>query len=244
MRDEMHERIQRGLVLIDTDGTEIGQINGLSVLQLGGFRFGMPARITATMRLGEGEVVDIERETELGGPIHSKGVFILGSCLSARYVANRPLSLAASLTFEQSYSGVEGDSASLAELCTLLSSLARGPIRQSLAVTGSINQLGRVQPIGGVNEKIEGFFDVCRARGLSGEQGVIFPATNVGHLMLRADLVEAARAGTFHLYAVSCVDEAIALLTGLEAGVEDAQGDFPPARQPQWLRAGAAGGTG
>jgi lon-related putative ATP-dependent protease len=229
MRDEMHERIQRGLVLIDTDGTEIGQVNGLSVLQLGGFRFGMPVRITATTRLGEGEVVDIERETELGGPIHSKGVFILGSYLGARYAANRPLSLAASLTFEQSYSGVEGDSASLAELCTLLSSLARAPIRQSMAVTGSINQLGRVQPIGGVNEKIEGFFDVCRARGLSGEQGVIFPDTNVEHLMLRADLVEAARAGTFHLYAVSCVDEAIALLTGLEAGVEDAQGDFPPA---------------
>ena len=228
MRDEMHERIQRGIVLIDTDGTEIGQVNGLSVLQLGGFRFGMPARITATTRLGEGEVVDIERETELGGPIHSKGVFILGSYLGARYAANRPLSLAASLTFEQSYSGVEGDSASLAELCALLSSLARAPIRQSLAVTGSINQLGRVQPIGGVNEKIEGFFDVCRARGLSGEQGVIIPAANVDHLMLRADLVDAVREGRFRVYPVNCVDEALELLTGLEAGVENTQGDFPP----------------
>ena len=229
MRDELQERIQRGQVLIDSSGAEIGQVNGLSVLQLGSFRFGMPARITATTRLGEGEVVDIERETELGGPIHSKGVFILGSYLGARYAANRPLSLAASLTFEQSYSGVEGDSASLAELCALLSSLARAPIRQSLAVTGSINQLGRVQPIGGVNEKIEGFFDVCRQRGLSGEQGVIIPAANVEHLMLRGDVVQAVRDGKFQVYPVTCVDEAIALLTGLEAGAEDEQGDFPPA---------------
>jgi lon-related putative ATP-dependent protease len=227
MRDEMHERIQRGIVLIDSSGAEIGQVNGLSVLQLGSFRFGLPARITATTRIGEGEVVDIERETELGGPIHSKGVFILSSYLGARYAANRPLSLAGSLTFEQSYTGVEGDSASLAELCALLSSLARAPIRQSLAVTGSINQLGRVQPIGGVNEKIEGFFDVCRARGLSGEQGVIIPAANVEHLMLRAEVVEAVRAGRFQVYPVTRVDEAIALLTGLEAGEEDGQGDFP-----------------
>ena len=171
-------------------------------------------------------MVDIERETELGGPIHSKGVFILSSYLGARYSGDTPLALSASLTFEQSYADVEGDSASLAELCALLSSLAGIPLKQSLAVTGSVNQLGKVQPIGAVNDKIEGFFDICKQRGLNGHQGVIIPASNVQHLMLHDDVIEAAKAGRFCVYPVSTVDEAIELLTGMEAGEKDDQGLF------------------
>ncbi len=226
-RERMQEEIERGNILIDTSGARAAQVNGLSVIQLGDFSFGQPARITATARLGEGEVIDIERETELGGPLHSKGVLILSSCLAHRYAPNIPLSLSASLVFEQSYGMVEGDSASLAEFCALLSALSGLPIRQSLAVTGSINQHGRVQAIGGVNEKIEGFFDTCLKRELSGGQGVIIPRSNVKHLMLRQDLVEAAEAGRFHVYAVSSVDEAMATLTGVPAGAEDGQGVFP-----------------
>ncbi|HFD79764.1 MAG TPA: ATP-dependent protease [Gammaproteobacteria bacterium] len=226
-RDRLYEAIQRGTLMIDTDGRVIGQANGLTVVEQGDFSYGIPTRITATTRLGEGEVIDIERETDLGGPIHSKGVFILSSFLGARYARNLPLSLAASLTFEQSYSTVEGDSASLAELCALLSSLAGVPLLQSLGITGSVNQLGRVQAIGGVNEKIEGFFDICRQRGLNGDHGVVIPAANVEHLMLRDDLVEAARSGQFSIYAVDAVDQAIELLTGLEAGTEDEHGMFP-----------------
>ena len=226
LREQIQENIQRGVLLVDTAGEQVGQVNGLSVYELGGFRFGSPTRITATTRIGKGEVVDIEREVELGGAIHSKGVLILSSFLAARYAKNRSLSLAASLVFEQSYGPVEGDSASVAELCALLSSLAETPVRQSLAVTGSVNQHGRVQPIGGVNEKIEGFFDVCRMRALTGEQGVIIPASNVKHLMLRRDVVEAARTGRFHIYAVDTIDEAASLLTGVEAGVSDGRGEF------------------
>jgi lon-related putative ATP-dependent protease len=228
VRERVYENIHRGTLLIDTAGERIGQINGLSVLQLGQFAFGQPTRITATTRLGEGKVIDIERETELGGPIHSKGVLILSSFLAARYAAEQPLSLAASLVFEQSYGMVEGDSASLAELCALLSALAGLPLRQSLAVTGSVNQLGRVQPIGGVNEKVEGFFDVCEACGLTGEQGVIIPAANVKHLMLRHDVVAAAGNGQFRIWAVSDVDQAVELLTGTYAGEADSNGNFPP----------------
>jgi lon-related putative ATP-dependent protease len=228
VRERVYENICRGTILIDTTGERIGQINGLSVLQLGQFTFGQPTRITATTRLGEGKVIDIERETELGGPIHSKGVLILSSFLAARYAAEQPLSLAASLVFEQSYGMVEGDSASLAELCALLSALAGLPLRQSLAVTGSVNQLGRVQPIGGVNEKVEGFFDVCEACGLTGEQGVIIPAANVKHLMLRHDVVAAAGNGQFRIWAVSDVDQAVELLTGTYAGEADSNGNFPP----------------
>lgn len=205
----------------------MGQVNGLSVVGLGHFAFGQPSRITARVRLGKGEVVDIEREVELGGPIHSKGVLILAGFLGARYSADRPLSLSASLVFEQSYGGVEGDSASLAELCALLSALAEVPIKQSLAVTGSVNQHGQVQPIGGVNEKVEGFFDVCKVRGLTGEQGVIIPATNVRHLMLRQDVVEAVEAGRFHVYPVQTVDQATEILTGIPAGERDEEGEFP-----------------
>jgi predicted ATP-dependent protease len=227
LRARVQEEIRRGTILIDTDGSKIGQINGLSVWMLGGFGFGSPSRITARVRLGKGRVVDIEREVEMGGPIHSKGVLILSHFLGARYALDYPLSLSASLVFEQSYGGVEGDSASSAELYALLSALAEVPLRQSLAVTGSVNQHGEVQAIGGVNEKIEGFFDICASRGLSGEQGVLIPATNVKHLMLRHDVVDAVAAGKFAIYPVSHVDEGIELLAGVAAGARDAQGAFP-----------------
>lgn len=227
IREKLYENIDRGTVLIDTEGKVTGQINGLSVLQLGEFSFGQPSRITATTRIGSGKVVDIERETELGGAIHSKGVLILSSFIAARYSRKSPFSIAASLVFEQSYGYVEGDSASLAELCAILSSIAQIPLRQDLAITGSVNQLGNVQPIGGVNEKIEGFFDICAKKGLTGTQGVIIPMTNIKHLMLRWDVVHAAQSGQFNIYAVSAVDEALELLTGVEAGVANAQGSYP-----------------
>ncbi|GAB6040718.1 Lon protease family protein [Endothiovibrio diazotrophicus] len=233
---QIHEEIQRGTILIDTDGERVGQVNGLSVIGLGGYHFGQPSRITATTRLGEGEVMDIERETELGGPIHTKGVMILSSFLAERYSKNQPLSLNASLVFEQSYGMIEGDSASVGELCALLSAIGEVPVRQALAVTGSVNQLGQVQPIGGVNEKIEGFFDVCRARGLAPGQGVVIPASNVKHLMLRADVVEAVREGRFQIYAVEQVDQAVELLTGIAAGALDEQGDYPEGSVNQRVR--------
>ncbi len=228
IREKLYENIHRGTVLIDIEGRVTGQINGLSVLQLGELSFGQPVRITATTRLGAGKVVDIERETELGGAIHSKGVLILSSFIAARYSRKAPFSIAASLVFEQSYGRIEGDSASLAELCAILSSLAQIPLRQDLAITGSVNQLGNVQPIGGVNEKIEGFFDVCVKKGLTGTQGVIIPATNIKHLMLRWDVVHAAQSGQFTIYAVSTVDDAIELLTGMEAGMINEQGAYQP----------------
>jgi len=227
VRERLQEEIQRGTLLIDTAGERPGQVNGLSVAMLGDFMFGHPNRITARVRLGKGEVLDIQREVELGGPIHSKGVMILAGFLGARYAFDRPLSLSASLVFEQTYGEVEGDSASSAELYALLSALAEAPIKQSLAVTGSVNQHGEIQAIGGVNEKIEGFFDVCRARGLTGDQGVLIPATNVKHLMLRRDVVEACAQGKFNVYPVRTVDEGIELLTGVPAGERDDQGLFP-----------------
>jgi predicted ATP-dependent protease len=227
VRERLHEEIQRGTILIDTEGQKAGQVNGLSVIELGDFTFGQPSRITATTRLGKGEVIDIEREVELGGAVHSKGVLILSNFMAARYAKEQPLSLSASLVFEQTYGMVEGDSASVAELCALLSALADVPIKQSLAVTGSVNQHGQVQAIGGVNEKIEGFFDVCKARGLIGDQGVLIPAGNAKHLMLRQDIVEMAAAGKFHVYAVETVDQAVSLLTGVPAGARDQDGNFP-----------------
>ena len=227
LRSRLYEEILRGTLMIATAGEVAGQVNGLSVIELGEFAFAQPIRITATTRLGDGELVNIEREVKLSGAIHSKGVLILSSFLAARYARNQPLALSASLVFEQSYGFVEGDSASLAELCALLSNLADAPIRQSLAVTGSVNQFGQVQAIGAVNEKIEGFFDICAARGLSGEQGVLIPAANVKHLMLRRDVVEAAELGRFRIYAVENVDQAIALLTGVPAGDADASGKYP-----------------
>ncbi len=226
--ERLRDATLRETLLIDTAGARTAQVNGLAVMQLGDYAFGRPSRITATARLGQGGVVDIEREAKLGGKLHSKGVMILSAYLADRYARNQPLSLAASLVFEQSYGTIDGDSASVAELCVLLSALADVPILQSLAVTGSVNQHGQVQAIGGVNEKIEGFFDLCAVRGLSGEQGVIIPAANVKHLMLNDAVVEAARTGQFHVYAVEHVDEALSLLTGLEAGEADADGRYPP----------------
>jgi lon-related putative ATP-dependent protease len=227
VRDRSHEMIQRGLVLIATDGAKVGQVNGLSVMTLGTMSFGKPTRISARVRLGRGEVIDIERQVELGGPIHSKGVLILAGYLGARYAEDQPLSLSATLVFEQSYGGVEGDSASSTELYALLSALSDLPVKQGFAVTGSVNQHGEIQVIGGVNEKIEGFFDVCAKRGLNGQQGVLIPAGNVQHLMLRRDVVDAVRTGKFHIYPVSRIDEGIELLTGVAAGERQPDGKFP-----------------
>ena len=227
VRERLQESILRNIHLIDTDGSKVAQINGLAVAQLGKYAFGFPSRITATARLGDGKVVDIEREVKLGGAIHSKGVLILSSYLASRFAHDQPLSLSASLVFEQSYEMVEGDSASVAELCALLSALAKIPLRQDLAITGSVNQHGDIQAIGGVNEKIEGFFDICRARGLSGNHGVIIPESNRTHLMLRKDVVEAVRDGRFHVHAVAHVDAAMEIMTGMPAGLPDAAGEFP-----------------
>lgn len=221
------EEIARGTLMIDTAGAKVGQVNGLSFALLGSFAFGRPARITARVRMGRGDVVDIEREVELGGPVHSKGVLILAAYLGARYAPNRPLALSASLVFEQSYASVEGDSASAAELFALLSAIAAVPVRQDLAVTGSVNQHGDIQVVGGVNEKVEGFFDVCRARGLTGSHGVIIPAGNVQNLMLRQDVVDSVAAGKFHVHAIRTVDEGIELLTGLPAGERGPGGEYP-----------------
>ena len=224
---QIRDEVLRGTLLIGTSGAHIGQVNGLAVFELSEFAFAHPVRISATARLGEGDIIDIEREAELGGAIHSKGVMILTSFLAARYSRSLPLSLSASIVFEQSYGPVEGDSASLAELCALLSALSGVPIKQSLAVTGSVNQYGVVQAIGAVNDKIEGFFDVCEQRGLTGEQGVVIPESNVKHLMLRRDVVAAAEQGRFHIYAVHDVDQAISLLTGVDAGAADERGVVP-----------------
>jgi predicted ATP-dependent protease len=227
LRDELHEALRRGLLLIATSGQQVGQVNGLVYTEVGDLRFAYPMRVTATARLGDGELLDIERESALGGPLHSKGVMILAAFLASRYAQELPLSLAASLVFEQSYGPVEGDSASLAELCALLSVLAVLPVRQSVAVTGSVNQFGRVQAVGGINEKVEGFFDLCHARGLQEGQGVVIPQANVQHLMLREEVVDAVRAGTFHVWAVEDADQAIELLTGIPAGIPDAKGQVP-----------------
>lgn len=227
VRDQVQEGILRDQVMIDTAGEVVGQVNGLSVLQLGNFSFGQPSRITATTRLGDGRLIDIARESDMGGPTHTKGVFTLSSFLGARYGQRAPLSLTASLAFEQNYGGVDGDSATMAELCALLSSLSGAPINQCFAITGSMNQHGRAQVIGGVNEKVEGFFDICAARGLTGEQGVLVPAKNVSNLLLRPDVLAAVDAGKFSIYPISHVDEAVALLTGLDVGQADDNGDYP-----------------
>ncbi len=227
IRERLREEVLRGTLLVDSEGESVGQVNGLAVLEAGGVLIGHPNRITARVRFGSGKVVDIEREAKLGGPIHSKGFLILSGFLAGRYVPEEPLSLAATLVFEQSYGMIEGDSASCAELCALLSTLAELPIRQSLAITGSINQKGRVQAIGGVNEKVEAFFDICRARSLTGRQGVIIPAANVDHLVLRRELLEKVEQGFFHLYAVQTVDQAMELLTGIPAGERSPEGRYP-----------------
>ena len=238
LRDQFQEEIWRQTILIDTEGQKIGQINGLAILQLGEYRFAYPSRITARVSLGSGKVIDIEREVDLGGPIHSKGVLILSSFLASHYVAGIPLSLSASLVFEQSYGWVEGDSASCAELCALLSAIAQLPLKQSLAVTGSVNQYGQIQAIGAVNEKIEGFFDICQGRGLKGDQGVLIPSSNVKHLMLYEKVVDAAARGQFHIYPVETIDQCLELLTGLEAGRRDERGQFPEGTINQRIVAG------
>lgn len=224
IRGDLHERITQGTVLIETEGTATGQVNGLSVLQIGELMFGQPSRITATARIGRGEFIDIERESRLGGSIHTKGVMILSAFIGARYARSCALSLTATLVFEQSYGGVDGDSATVAEVCALLSAVTGIPLRQDVALTGSMNQHGRVQAIGGANEKIEGFHDVCAARGLTGTQGVLLPADNVRHLMLRPDVAEAVAAGRFHVWSMTDVDDAIGHLTGRPAGSRDADG--------------------
>ena len=228
MRERMLEMITREIVMVDTEGEKIGQINGLSVLSLGSVSFGRPSRITARVRMGLGgsRVMDIEREVDLGGPIHSKGVLILSGYLSAQFLPEIPMSMSASLVFEQSYGGVDGDSASSAELYALISALAEAPIAQGFAVTGSVNQLGEVQAIGGVNEKIEGFFDICQRRGLTGEQGVLIPAANLKHLMLRQDVIDAVERGMFQVYPIEHVEEGIELLTGIAAGKRGEDGKF------------------
>jgi lon-related putative ATP-dependent protease len=235
-RDRMQEEMLRDTLVVETSGARVGQVNGLAVMQLGGFMFARPQRITATVSLGSGSVIDIEREVELGGPLHSKGVLILAGFLSSHYVTDRPLCMSASLVFEQSYGGVEGDSASAGELCVLASALAKTPIKQSLAVTGSVDQHGRIQAIGGVNEKIEGFFDICSNRGLRGNQGVLIPAANVKHLMLRRDVIEAVDAGQFHVYPVEHIDHCLSLLTGLPAGERCENGEFTEGSVNQKIR--------
>ena len=227
VRERSYETITDDTILIDTDGAKVGQINGLSVLQLGGFSFGKPTRITARIGMGNGRVVDIEREVELGGPLHTKGVLILSGFLSARFAQSYPMSLAATLVFEQSYGGVDGDSASSTELYALLSALADVPIKQSLAVTGSVNQYGEIQAIGGVNEKIEGFFEICEHRGLTGDQGVLIPPANVRNLMLAPKVVAAAKEGMFRIHAVQTIDQGIELMTGVPAGERNEHGEFP-----------------
>ena len=226
IRERSQEAILRDTLLIDTAGFKVGQVNGLAVLSLGSLSFGKPNRISARYRIGRGEVVDIEREVELGGPLHSKGVLILSSFLASRYAIDRPLSLSASLVFEQSYGGVDGDSASSTELYALLSALSDLAINQGVAVTGSVNQYGEVQAIGGVNEKIEGFFDICVARGLTGEQGVMIPVANVKHLMLRRDVIQATTEGKFAIYPISTIDDGIEILTGTSAGERGSDGNF------------------
>lgn len=223
----MLEQIDKGTILMDVKGERVGQINGLVVYNFTRNSFGKPARITTQVRLGRGEFINIEREVEMSGPIHSKGVLILQALISNRFAKHSPLSLSASIVFEQSYGGVDGDSASSTEYYCMLSAIANLPIKQSIAVTGSINQFGEIQPIGGVNEKIEGFFEVCKYNGLTGTQGVIIPRTNVVNLMLREDVVEAVENGLFHIYAIDTVDDGIELLTGMPAGKADKHGHFP-----------------
>lgn len=227
IKQAMLEQIDKGSILIDVDGKKVGQINGLVVYNFSRTCFGKPTRITAQARIGRGEFINIEREVEMSGPIHSKGMLILESLLANRFAKYSPLSLSAAVVFEQSYGGVDGDSASSTEYYCLLSAISGVPIKQSIAVTGSINQFGEIQPIGGVNEKIEGFFDVCAHHGLTGEHGVIIPRTNVKDLMLREDILKAVDNGLFHVWAIDTVDDGIEILTGMKAGVSDKSGKFP-----------------
>ncbi len=227
VEQHIQEMITRGTIMVDIEGTVPGQVNGLAVYDLGDISFGKPSRITAQTFMGRGGVVNIEREAKLSGKTHDKGVLILSGYLGYKYAQEKPLSLSASLCFEQSYEGVDGDSASSTELYAILSSIAEVPLRQDIAVTGSVNQKGQVQPIGGVNQKIEGFFEVCKAKGFSGTQGVMIPHTNIKNLMLRDEVVDAVKAGQFHVYAVETVDQGIEILSGMPAGERGDDGLFP-----------------
>ena len=220
------EMIQRGIILIDTSGAKAGQVNGLSVISLGDFEFGQPSRITASIGMGRGGVIDIERESKLGGQIHTKGVLIISGYLANKYAHDKPLTLSCRLVFEQSYGGVDGDSASSTELYAILSALADLPIKQNFAVTGSVNQKGEVQAIGGANEKIEGFYAVCKARGLKGDEGILVPRSNIQHLMLNEEVVVAVKQGKFHIYPIESIDEGIELLTGVKAGERKSDGSY------------------
>jgi len=226
IQEKIQEMINRGILLIDTDAEKVGQVNGLSVMGLGDFAFGNPSRVTASIGLGREGVIDIEREAKMGGPIHTKGVLILSGYLNEKYAQDKPLSLSARLVFEQNYGGVEGDSASSTELYAILSALSGLPIKQSIAVTGSVNQKGEVQAIGGVNEKIEGFFEVCKTKGFTGQQGVMIPESNMQNLMLKEEIVDAVKAGKFHIYSAKSIDEGIEVLTGTRAGERRQDGAF------------------
>ncbi len=226
IQEKIQEMITRGVILIDTEEAKIGQVNGLSVMGLGDFAFGSPSRVTASLGLGREGVVDIEREAKMGGPIHTKGVLILSGYMNEKYAKDKPLSLSARLVFEQSYGGVEGDSASSTELYALLSALSGLPIKQNLAVTGSVNQKGEVQAIGGINEKIEGFYEVCKAKGFTGKQGVMMPESNVQNLMLKEEVVESVKQGKFRIFSVKTIDEGIEILTGVKAGQRLKDGMF------------------
>ena len=226
--EKIKEMIERGIILIDTSGTQVGQVNGLSVISLGDFDFGQPSRITASLGLGRRGIIDIERESRMGGQTHTKGVMIISGYLENKYAHDKPLSLSCRLVFEQSYGGVDGDSASSTELYAILSALSELPIKQNLAITGSVNQKGEVQAIGGVNEKIEGFYKTCKVKGLKGDEGVMIPRSNVQHLMLNEEVVEAVRRGRFHIYPVGTIDEGIEILTGVNAGQLKTDGTYDP----------------
>jgi len=227
IEERIQDMINRGTIMIDAEGTVVGQVNGLSIYALGDITFGKPSRITAKTFMGRGGVINIERESQLSGRIHNKGVMILSGYLGWKYAQDKPLSLSASLCFEQSYEGVEGDSASSAELYAILSSLSKMPIKQNIAVTGSVNQKGEIQPIGGVNHKIEGFFQVCQAKGLTGDQGVLIPYQNLRNLMLREEVVEAVHSGQFHIYTAKTIDEGIEVLTSIPAGEKQEDDTYP-----------------
>ena len=225
---KLYDQIDEGTIMINVTGTTVGQINALSFISIGGYQFGLPSRVTARTRIGKGDIINIERKVELSGPIHAKGIMILSAYLGSTYASDLPLSLSASLVFEQSYGIIEGDSASSTELYALLSSLSGLPIKQNIAVTGSVNQFGEIQSIGGINEKIEGFFDICMRNNPEAFYGVIIPEANVKHLMLKKELLDAVEKEKFAIYAVKTIDEGISILTGVEAGKADEKGDFPP----------------
>ncbi len=228
VEEKLQEMIAEGTILVDVQGAVSGQLNGLAFYQMGGFSFGKPSRITCKTFLGRGGIINIEREAKLSGKTHDKGVLILSGYLGSKYAQDRPLSLSISLCFEQSYEGIDGDSASSTELYAILSSLSEVPIMQGIAITGSVNQNGEIQAIGGINRKIEGFFDICRLKGMTGDQGVLVPRSNLRNLMLRPDVVEAVEQGKFHVFAVSSIDEGIEVLTGTPAGERDHEGQYPP----------------